>query len=35
MKDFEEQLNVLKVDGDGITNMENLARKRTDITIKN
>ena len=34
-KAFAEQLNVLKVDGDGITLMENVSGTTTYITIKN
>ena len=35
MKTFVENLNVLKVDDDGITPMVNFACTTTDITIKN
>ena len=35
MKSFEEQLNVLQVDDDGITPMENCSGTTTDINLKN
>ena len=34
LKAFSEQLNVIKVDDDGITPMENFVGKTTDITLK-
>ena len=34
MKNFSEQLNVLKVNDDGITPMENFAGTITDINLK-
>ena len=35
LKEFTEQLNVLKADDDGITPMEKFAGTTTDISIKN
>ena len=34
LKVFSEQLNVVKVDGDGITPMKNFAGTTTEITLK-
>ena len=35
LKDFSEQLNVLKVDNNGITPMEKFSGTTTDINLKN
>ena len=35
LKDFVEQLNVLKVDDDGIPTMDKFAGTKTDINLKN